>query len=44
MMLASGIISRGKYTFPKIPALAAKALEELLKHPEKKFQIAIPPL
>ena len=43
-ILARGIISLGKYTFPKMPELPAKALEELLKQPMKKFQIAIPAL
>jgi len=43
-ILAIGIMSLGKYTFPKRPALAENALEELLKQPIKKFQIVIPAL
>jgi hypothetical protein len=44
MILASGIMSLGKYTFPKIPEFLENAPEELLKQPLKKFQIARPAL
>ena len=33
--LATGITSRGKYTFPKIPALPTKTFEETLKQAVK---------
>jgi len=30
-----GMLKRGKYTFPNIPALAVKVLEVFIKHAEK---------
>lgn len=38
----SGIINRGKQTFPKIPALAEKVLEVPEKQAVKQFHIVIP--
>ena len=35
MITDSGITSLGKYTFPKMAALAVKVLEVLVRHPVK---------
>ena len=37
-----GTIIRGKYTFPKIPALAPKVLEVPVRQAVKQFQTVIP--
>ena len=34
----AGTVKRGKYTFPKIPALLINTLDVLLKEEAKKFQ------
>ena len=38
----SGMISLGKYTLPKMPALATKVLEVAVRQALKKFQMVIP--
>src|SRR5674476_1430136 len=38
----NGMTTLGKYTFPKMPALATNVLEVLLRHEEKYFHIVMP--